>query len=112
MKIGIFDSKFGGLLVAKSDKKSYARNMIMYIWGRHKKSALWYWVKGNCLRTYQTRLNRFVYLKKEKLVVIVILVCNTASASVEEIARRIFRPKNFPERKILGVPSFQVRKKL
>ena len=99
MKIGIFDSGLGGLLVAKAIRKVMPEYDYVYL-GDTKRVPY-----GN--RSYET-VYEFTkqgidYLFKKEDCAIVILACNTASARALRRLQEEYLAQNFPKRKILGV---------
>lgn len=99
MKIGIFDSGLGGLLVAKAIRKVMPEYDYVYL-GDTKRVPY-----GN--RSYET-VYEFTkegidYLFKKENCAIVILACNTASARALRRLQEEYLAQNFPKRKILGV---------
>ena len=99
MKIGIFDSGLGGLIVAKSVLKAMPEYDYVYL-GDTKRVPY-----GN--RSYQavfefTRQGVDYLFRKENCA-IVIIACNTASAWALRRIQKEYLPKNFQNRKVLGV---------
>ena len=98
MKIGIFDSGLGGLLVAKSIIKELPEYDYIYL-GDTKRVPY-----GNrSVETVYEFLKEaldFLYQKDCKLVVV---ACNTASAEGIDKIRKEYLPKNWPDRKVLGI---------
>lgn len=99
MKIGIFDSGLGGLIVARAIYKAMPEYDYVYL-GDTKRVPY-----GN--RSYET-VFEFTregvdYLFRKENCIIVIIACNTASARALKRIQREYLLKNFPERKILGV---------
>ena len=98
MKIGIFDSGLGGLLVTKKLIKEMPEYDYIYL-GDTKRLPY-----GNrSVETVYEFLKEaldFLYKKNCKLVIV---ACNTASAEGIDRIKREYLPKHWPDRKILGV---------
>jgi glutamate racemase len=99
MKIGIFDSGLGGLIIAKSIVRAMPGYDYVYL-GDTKRVPY-----GN--RSHQA-VFEFTregvdYLFSKENCAIVILACNTASARALRRIQKEYLPKNFPDRKVLGV---------
>jgi len=99
MKIGIFDSGLGGLLIAKAIRKTMPLYDYVYL-GDTKRVPY-----GN--RSHET-VSEFTkegveYLFKKENCALVILACNTASARALRKIQQQYLPKNFPQRRVLGV---------
>ncbi len=99
MKIGIFDSGVGGLIIAKAIRKVMPEYDYVYFVDTKRVPY------GN--RSHETVLEFTTegvdYLFNKENCAIVILACNTASAwSLRQIQQN-YLPKNFPDRKVLGV---------
>ncbi len=98
MKIGIFDSGLGGLDIAKAIIKKLPQYDYIYL-GDTKNLP------------YGDKTFEEVYNYTEKAVdfllkndcAIVIVACNTASSKALRTIQQNFLPKNFPDRKVLGV---------
>ncbi len=99
MKIGIFDSGLGGLIIAKSIIKIMPEYDYVYL-GDTKRVPY-----GN--RSHETVFEftrqAVDYLFKKENCALVIIACNTASARALRQIQKEYLPKNFPERKVLGV---------
>ncbi len=99
MKIGIFDSGVGGLIIAKAIRKAMPEYDYVYL--------------GDTKRVpYGTRSHETVfeftrqgveYLFKKENCAIVIIACNTASARALRKIQQEYLPKNFPDRNVIGV---------
>ncbi len=99
MRIGIFDSGLGGLLIAKAI--------------RNKLPAYDYTYLGDTKRVpYGNRSHEAVfeftreaidYLFKEEDCALIIVACNTASARALREIQQDYLPKHFPDRRVLGV---------
>jgi glutamate racemase len=99
MKIGIFDSGLGGLIIAKSIIKTMPEYDYVYL-GDTKRVPY-----GN--RSHETVFEftreAVEHLFKKENCAIVIIACNTASARALRRIQKEYLPKNFPDRKVLGV---------
>jgi len=99
MRIGIFDSGLGGLIIAKAIRKSMPEYDYVYL-GDTKRVPY-----GN--RSHETVFEftkeAVDFLFKKENCEIIILACNTASARALRRIQQEYLPKNFPYRKILGV---------
>ena len=98
MKLGLFDSGLGGLLLARAIREKIPDVDMIYL--------------GDTLHVpYGKRSDRAVYNYTKRGVnylfhkdcQIVILACNTASAAALRQLQQIFLPKYFSRRRILGV---------
>lgn len=98
MSIGIFDSGFGGLTVFKEIKKALPDYFYIYL--------------GDSLRTpYGGRSQEAIYQFTQEAVdylfkqgcQLIIIACNTASAEALRKLQQEWLPKNYPDRRILGV---------
>lgn len=98
MKIGIFDSGFGGLTVLRGIRKELTDYDYIYL--------------GDTARTpYGTRSQEVIYQFTEQAVdflfkqgcEIIILACNTASSEALRKIQQEYLAKNYPERRVLGV---------
>jgi glutamate racemase len=99
MKIGIFDSGLGGLIVTKSIVKAMPEYDYVYLgdtkrvpYGNRSHEAVFEFTK-ECVD----------YLFRKENCAIVLVACNTASARALRKIQQEYLPKNFPERKVLGV---------
>lgn len=99
MKIGIFDSGVGGLLIAKAIRKAMPEYDYVYL-GDTKRVPY-----GNRSHetVYEFTREAVDYLFKKENCSIVILACNTASARALRRIQQEYLPKNFPDKKVLGV---------
>lgn len=98
MKIGVFDSGLGGLLVLRAIIKRLPRYDYLYLgdtlrvpYGNRSQEAI-----------YQFTKEAVEYLFAQDCQVI-ILACNTASARALRRLQREYLPKHNPDRRILGV---------
>jgi glutamate racemase len=99
MKIGIFDSGLGGLIVARAIQKALPEYDYVYL-GDTKRVPY-----GNRSHEAVFEFTRqgVNYLFRKENCAIVIIACNTASARALRKIQREYLPKNFPDRKVLGV---------
>lgn len=99
MKIGIFDSGLGGLIIAKALHKALSEYEYVYL-GDTKRVPY-----GN--RSHETVFEftreAVDYLFRKENCAIIIIACNTASARALRKIQQEYLPKNFPNRKVLGV---------
>jgi len=99
MKIGIFDSGLGGLIVAKAIQKAMPEYDYVYL-GDTKRVPY-----GN--RSHETVFEftkqAVDYLFRKENCAIIIIACNTASARALRRIQQEYLPKNFNSRKVLGV---------
>ncbi len=98
MKIGIFDSGLGGLIILKEIIKKLPQYDYIYL--------------GDNARTpYGNRSQEVIYKFTEQAVdflfkqncQLVIIACNTASAEALRKIQQEWLPKNYPDRRVLGV---------
>jgi glutamate racemase len=99
MKIGIFDSGLGGLVITKAIHELMPAYDYVYL-GDSKRLPY-----GNKSKTSVQRFTKegIEYLFKNENCALVIIACNTASAQALRKIQTEFMPKNFPDRKVLGV---------
>ena len=98
MKLGIFDSGLGGVLIAKAlherfpdIDKIYLGDTLNLPYGSRSEEAI-YHASKNCI-------DRLFAMDCQ----IVIMACNTASARALRRLQREYLPQNYPDRRILGV---------
>jgi len=98
MKLGIFDSGLGGVLIARAlhDKfpnldKIYLGDTLNLPYGSRSEEAI-YQASKNCMGALFAQGCQ-----------IIIMACNTASASALRRLQREYLPANYPDRRILGV---------
>ncbi|MDE2399472.1 MAG: glutamate racemase [Patescibacteria group bacterium] len=99
MKIGIFDSGLGGLVIAKAIHKMLPAYDYVYLgdtkrmpYGNRSEEAVLEFTKEGV-----------DYLFRKENCAIVVIACNTASAKALRKLQREYLLKNFPDRKVLGV---------
>ena len=99
MKIGIFDSGLGGLVVARAIQKGLPEYDYVYL-GDTKRVPY-----GNRSHeaVFEFTQEAMDYLFRKENCAIVIIACNTVSAQALRKMQQEYLPKEFPERKILGV---------
>jgi len=99
MRIGIFDSGVGGLIIAKAIRKAMPEYDYVYL-GDTKRVPY-----GNRSHevVYEFTREGVDYLFKKENCVIVIIACNTASAKALRRIQQEYLVKNFPHRRVLGV---------
>lgn len=99
MKIGIFDSGLGGLIIAKSIRKLMPEYDYVY-YGDTKRVPY-----GNKSHeaVYEFTKEAVDYLFDKENCGIVIIACNTASARALRQTQQEYLTKNFKDRKVLGV---------
>lgn len=98
MKIGVFDSGLGGLLILKAMAKLMPEYDYEYFgdtkhvpFGDRSESEIYFYTKEAVEHLF----------KKDCL--IVVLACNTASAETLRKLQDEYLPENYPDRRILGV---------
>ncbi|MFA6177623.1 MAG: glutamate racemase [Candidatus Paceibacterota bacterium] len=99
MRIGIFDSGLGGLIIARAIRKTMPEYDYVYF-GDTKR--LPYGNKSH-EAVYEFTKNAVDYLFRKENCTIVIIACNTASARALRELQQKYLPKKFKDRKILGV---------
>lgn len=99
MKIGIFDSGVGGLIIMKAICKKIPEYDYVYI-GDTKRVPY----GGRSHETiYDFTCDALDYFFKKENCKIVILACNTASSRALRKIQKVYIPKYFPDRKVIGV---------
>lgn len=112
MKIGIFDSGLGGLIVLEGIRKALPEYEYVYLgdtkhvpYGNQTQATIYTWSKA-----------AVDYLFRKEKCQIIIIACNTVSVQVLRRLQREYLPHTFPDRRILGVvvPTLETvaRKKL
>ncbi len=98
MRIGVFDSGLGGLLVAQAIIKRLPQYDYLYL-GDTKRVPY-----GN---RSQATIHQFVGEALDYLFTnecqLIILACNTASAEALRKSQQEYLPRNYPDRRVLGV---------
>src|SRR3989338_2353481 len=99
MKIGIFDSGLGGLIIARAIRKLMPEYDYVYF-GDTKRVPY-----GNKSPRAVFGFTREAvdYLFRKENCAMVIIACNTASARALRRIQKEYLPKNFKDRKVLGV---------
>ncbi len=99
MKIGIFDSGLGGLIVAKAIHKLMPEYDYVYL-GDTKRVPY-----GNKSHesVYQFTREAVEYLFQKENCQIIIVACNTASARALRQIQQEYLPTHFPDRRVIGV---------
>lgn len=99
MKIGVFDSGFGGLSIFKAIEQLMPEYDYVYLgdsarapYGNHSHEQIYLYV-----------LQAVDYLFKEQNCQLVILACNTASAQALRQLQQEWLPIHYPDRRVLGV---------
>jgi glutamate racemase len=98
MKIGIFDSGLGGLIVTRSLIRAMPQYDFVYLgdtarvpYGNRSQEAIYAFTKEGV---------EYLFKQDCKLV---ILACNTASAEALRKIQQELLPQNYPDRRVLGV---------
>lgn len=99
MKIGIFDSGLGGLIVTRAIKNMLPEYDYVYL-GDTKRVPY-----GNKSDTavFEFTKQAIDYLFRKENCLVVIIACNTASARALRQIQENYLTKNFKDRKVLGV---------
>ncbi len=99
MKIGIFDSGLGGLVVAKAIHTLMPQYDYVYL-GDTKRVPY-----GNRSEKviYEFTEEAIDYLFRKEKCELIVIACNTISARALRKIQREYVPNNFPERRVLGV---------
>ncbi|MDP7141960.1 MAG: glutamate racemase [Alphaproteobacteria bacterium] len=99
MKLGVFDSGLGGLLIAKAIEDNRPDIDMVYLgdtlhvpYGKRSKDAI-----------YDYSRHAIDYLFSEKDCQIVLTACNTVSAAALRTLQQTYLPDAYPDRRILGV---------
>jgi glutamate racemase len=98
MKIGIFDSGLGGLVIAKAIFKKLPAYDYLYL-GDTKNLPYGNKTQSEILKLTESALR----LMFEQDCGLVIIACNTSSAKALRIIQQRFLPKYYPQKKVLGV---------
>lgn len=99
MKIGIFDSGLGGLIVTKAIRKLMPEYDYVYL-GDTKRVP--YGSRSHDT-VYEFTKEGVDYLFKKENCAIVVVACNTASARSLRKIQQEYLPKNFKDRRVIGV---------
>lgn len=99
MKIGIFDSGLGGLIIARAIRKFMPEYDYVYFGDRKRMP---YGNKSH-QKVWQYTKKAVDYLFRRENCVLIIIACNTASARALRKIQQEYLPKKFPNRKVLGV---------
>ncbi len=99
MKIGIFDSGLGGLIILKAVRKLMPEYDYVYL-GDTKRVPYGNKSPQAIFKLTKKAVN---YLFRKENCAIVLIACNTASARALRKIQQEYLPKNFPNRKVLGV---------
>ena len=106
MKIGIFDSGLGGLIIIKAIRRTMPEYDYIYLgdtkrvpYGNRSEETVFEFTK-ECVD----------YLFRKENCAIVIIACNTASARALRKIQQEYLPRNFSKRKVLGVLIPQPKK--
>jgi len=99
MKIGIFDSGLGGLIITRAIRKMMPEYDYVYL-GDTKRVP--YGSKSH-ETVYKLTKNAVDYLFRRENCNLIIIACNTASARSLRKIQQKYMPKNFKGRKVLGV---------
>ncbi len=99
MKIGLFDSGFGGLSILKAVETVLPQYDYVYLgdsarapYGNHSHEVI-----------YEYVLEAVEYLFTQQDCQLIILACNTASAQALRRLQQEWLPKHYPDRRVLGV---------
>jgi len=106
MKIGVFDSGLGGLLIAKSIREVLPAHDLLYLgdtlhlpYGRRSREVIYRYTKNAI---------EFLFSQNCRLVIV---ACNTASAlALRRLQQEYLPASSYPERRVLGVvvPTLEV----
>ncbi|MFH1201172.1 MAG: glutamate racemase [bacterium] len=99
MKIGIFDSGLGGLIMARAVRKIMPEYDYVYF-GDTKRVP---YGNKSSEAVFEFTREAVDYLFRQENCAIVIIACNTASARVLRQIQQEYLTKEFPNRKVLGV---------
>lgn len=98
MKLGVFDSGLGGVLIAGSIRRALPEIDMIYLgdtlhlpYGNRSEGAIY---------TYTERCIDYLLRRDCQLI---IMACNTASASALRRLQQNYLLRNYPERRVLGV---------
>jgi len=99
MKIGIFDSGLGGLIIARAINKVMPKYDYVYL-GDTKRVPYGNKSPEAVLEFTQEAID---YLFRQENCALVIIACNTACAHALRVIQKKYLPRNFKDRRILGV---------
>jgi glutamate racemase len=99
MKIGIFDSGLGGLIITKAIHKAMPSYDYVYL-GDTKRVPYGNRSKDTVIEFTQEAVK---YLFEKENCSIVIVACNTSSAQALREIQTKYLPKYFPDKKVIGV---------
>ena len=99
MKIGIFDSGLGGLIVTKAIQKAMPQYDYVYL-GDTKRVP---YGSRSYEVVFEFTCRGIDYLFKQENCEIVIIACNTASARALRRIQQEYLPANYPNKKVIGV---------
>jgi len=99
MKIGIFDSGLGGLIIARAINKVMPEYDYVYL-GDTKRVPYGNKSPEAVLEFTQEAVD---YLFRQENCALVIIACNTACSRALPAIQKKYLPKNFKDRKVLGV---------
>ncbi|MCC6597422.1 MAG: glutamate racemase [Alphaproteobacteria bacterium] len=98
MKLGVFDSGLGGILITRAIREHIPDIDILYLgdtlhvpYGNRSEKAIY---------TYAERCIDYLFKQDCQLIV---MACNTASASALRRLQQEYLPRHYPHRRILGV---------
>lgn len=98
MKLGVFDSGLGGLLITKAIRERmpdidtvYLGDTLHLPYGNRSQEAIYFYTRGAM---------EFLFRQDCKLIV---MACNTASAAALRQLQQEWLPEFYPDRRILGV---------
>jgi glutamate racemase len=99
MRIGIFDSGLGGLVITKAIRKMLPQYDYVYLGDTERVP---YGLRSQASVLKFTR-EAVEHLFHKENCVFIIIACNTASARALGKIQKEYLPKHFPDRKVLGV---------
>ena len=99
MKIGVFDSGLGGLIVTKALALAFPKYDFAYLGD----TANLPYGNKSADKIYEYSVGCVDYLFREKNAGLIIVACNTAAALALRKLQQEWLPKNFPDRRILGI---------
>lgn len=99
MKIGIFDSGLGGLIIARAIRRKMPKYDYVYF-GDTKRMPYGNKSHKDVLKYTKKAVD---YLFREEDCALIIIACNTASARALRKIQQEYLSKNFPDRRVLGV---------